>query len=147
VLVIHVGITCNFVISVMTFEDSTLDSIRKSTIAETDDDACMICFDFLGDLSCQGCRVCRKDFHTHCLNKWLSSEDTCPNCREANPRGLPPTAATEANIGGRGDYVNIAQTLTASDAARIRAMNVLALHQPFIDSLYEQDELSQYLSG
>lgn len=144
-LVIHVGITCNFVISVMTFEDSTLDSIRKSTNAETHDDACMICFDFLGDLSCQGCRGCRKDFHTHCLNKWLSSVDTCPHCREANPRGLPPTA----NVGGRGDYVNIAQpeTLTASDAARIRAMNVLALHQPFIDSLYEQDELSQYLSG
>ena len=38
--------------------------------------------------------VCKHHFHSHCLNEWLKTKDSCPMCRkvlkQAEPTPVPP---------------------------------------------------------
>ena len=46
---------------------------------ETEDHDCSICFE---DCKKKGCELeCGHRFHTKCIFKWLSKNDTCPLCR------------------------------------------------------------------
>jgi hypothetical protein len=54
----------------------------KNIIGET----CAICYeDFTvqDKTKCKSCRTCANALHTHCINIWLRTKQTCPLCRSA----------------------------------------------------------------
>ncbi|CAH1987568.1 unnamed protein product [Acanthoscelides obtectus] len=65
---------------------SSISSVRSLEDSEDDDDLrrrpgkCTICLTNLKGRSIKQLK-CRHQFHERCINGWLTSNNTCPNCR------------------------------------------------------------------
>jgi hypothetical protein len=47
-------------------------------------DDCVICFDIMNNIQQTiKCGVCKNNFHTQCLNRWLVNKPSCPLCRSS----------------------------------------------------------------
>ncbi|KAJ2803141.1 hypothetical protein H4R21_002147 [Coemansia helicoidea] len=54
---------------------------------------CSVCLDTLGPGHSARRLVCEHEFHTHCIDPWLTTNATCPTCRtQAATDAAPPEA-------------------------------------------------------
>ncbi len=66
---------------------------RNNVIHNHEDVQCSICMEMI-DLGAKKTLNCDHDFHTSCINTWLTDNDTCPLCRAVQGETEEPNTVT-----------------------------------------------------
>lgn len=71
-------------LALATSSSATTTTQKATSSSKSEQGPCRICFDEI-DLAQEIITKCAHHFHIDCLNKWLTTKNTCPLCRTTGP--------------------------------------------------------------